>query len=187
LQPLSIWCNADYVEKRVKAIKGAENKLIFEDDSFLEYDILAVNVGSRTRGAMDVKGVWENSLTTRPINELLGKIHRKETELIENKIVPRVVVVGAGAAGVELAFAFKARWSHAFNTDIKVSIIASDNEVLHLECDAVRNEVKRKLAEKSIEVFPNGSVVEITREAIVLKDGRSIPCDVPVWATGAEP
>ena len=74
LEPLAKWCRAEYVEKRVKQILGKENKLVFEDDSTLDYDVLAVNVGSRTRGAEITNGVWEYSLTTRPINELLGKI-----------------------------------------------------------------------------------------------------------------
>ena len=99
------------MEKRVKHIYGHKNTIVFEDASSLEYDILAVNVGSRTRGAETTTGVWENSLTTRPINELLGKIEVKEQQLIRDKIIPEVVVCGAGAAGVELAFAYKARWS----------------------------------------------------------------------------
>ena len=53
---------------------GNQNKLLFEDDSELEYDVLGLNVGSKTRGAKKVPGVWEYSLTTRPINDLLGKI-----------------------------------------------------------------------------------------------------------------
>lgn len=71
---MAAWCNADYVEKRVQKINGKNKTLEFEDGSTLEYDLLALNVGSRTRGANDVEGVWTNSLTTRPINDLLGKI-----------------------------------------------------------------------------------------------------------------
>jgi NADH dehydrogenase FAD-containing subunit len=74
MEPLAKWCHADFIQKRVKEVKASENKLIMEDDSEVEYDVLALNVGSRTRGSTTVPGVWENSLTTRPINELLGKI-----------------------------------------------------------------------------------------------------------------
>jgi NADH dehydrogenase FAD-containing subunit len=79
----------------------------------LDYDILAVNVGSRTKGTglgKTIEGVWEHALTTRPINDLIGKIERKEQELIEKKITPVVCICGAGAAGTELSFAFKRRW-----------------------------------------------------------------------------
>lgn len=114
MEPLAAWCKADYIQKKVKKIVGNSNKLILEDDTTVEYDVLAINVGSRTRGAEQTPGVWEHSLTTRPINELLNKIKRKEEYLIENKIIPKVVVCGAGAAGVELSFAFKKRWTDLF-------------------------------------------------------------------------
>ena len=76
--------------------------------------MLAINVGSKTKDTLNCKGVWEHGLTTRPINDLLPKIEKKEQELKEKGIVPTVVICGAGAAGTELSLAFKARWSKFF-------------------------------------------------------------------------
>jgi NADH dehydrogenase FAD-containing subunit len=84
LAPLAKWCGAAFIQNRVKEVKANTNTLLFEDGSTLQYDVLALNVGSKTRGAQSVEGVWEHSLTTRPINELLGKIQRKEDELKAN-------------------------------------------------------------------------------------------------------
>jgi len=81
LEPLAKWCKANYVEQRVTKIIGNENRIILENGDSLEYDILAVNVGSKTKDTNGIKGVWEHSLTTRPINDLLPKIRRKEEEL----------------------------------------------------------------------------------------------------------
>ena len=53
-------------------------------------------------------------MTTRPINSLLPKIVNKEKSLKEQGIIPKVVICGAGAAGIELAFAFKKRWNFFF-------------------------------------------------------------------------
>lgn len=55
-------------------IVGNENKLILEDGSEVEYDALAINIGSKTKSTHQIKGAWEHSLTTRPINDLLGKV-----------------------------------------------------------------------------------------------------------------
>jgi NADH dehydrogenase FAD-containing subunit len=44
--------------------------------------------------------------------------------------LPEVVVCGAGAAGTELAFAFKQRWSDLFKKDIKVTLVANDDTIL---------------------------------------------------------
>ena len=58
-------------------INGKENKIVLEDGSEISYDLLAVNVGSRTRGSSKVEGIWEHSLTTRPINFLLKNLEIK--------------------------------------------------------------------------------------------------------------
>ena len=125
MAPLAKWCRADYIEKRVRKIHANDNMLEFEDSTTLPYDILALNIGSKTRGAEDVPGVWEHSLSTRPINELIPKITVKEQSLLESGTIPSVVVCGAGAAGVELSFGFKARWNQLFNTEIDVTLISA--------------------------------------------------------------
>jgi NADH dehydrogenase FAD-containing subunit len=187
LEPLAKWCSAEYVEKRVAKIVGNENKLILEDGSELPYDVLAVNVGSRTRGANQTKGVWDFSLTTRPINELLPKIGRKEEELKAKGIIPEVVVCGAGAAGVELAFAFKTRWSSFFGQEIKVTIASAEPNVLNYNHPTMISEVTRKLKEKNINILTKKHVAEITADSVIFTDGETIPATVAVWATGAEP
>jgi len=86
---LAHWCRADYIESRVHAIKASENRIILENNAGeVKYDYLAVNVGSRTRGANETSGVREHSLSTRPINDLLGKIVNKENYLVKNNIIP---------------------------------------------------------------------------------------------------
>ena len=139
LEPLAKWCRADYVEKRVKKIVGSQNMIELEDGSKMEYDVLVVNVGSKTRGTEEVKGVYEHSLTTRPINELLPKIEKKEKELLESGIIPSVVVCGAGAAGTELSFGFKQRWSKLFKKDISVTLLSSTDTVLRGAHDSTIN------------------------------------------------
>eukprot|EP00347_Sterkiella_histriomuscorum_P018476 403345372 len=187
IKPLAQWCNADYIEERVHNIKASENKINFESGGNMDYDLLAINVGSRTRGANETPGVKEYSLSTRPINDLLSKIQKREKELIESKTIPEVVVCGSGAAGVEMAFGFKKRWSKLFNKEIKVAIVCPSSEIFPgKQNDSIRAEILRKFSEKNIAVHYDAKVKEIQKNSVVLQDGRVIPCDVPVWATGAE-
>jgi len=64
---------------------------------------------------------------------LIPKVSKKELELKEKGIIPKVVVCGGGAAGTELSFAFKKRWSEFFGQDIKVTLLASREEPVHTE------------------------------------------------------
>ena len=102
----------------------------------MDYDILALDVGSKTKQTFSTPGVLEHALTTRPINELLPKIIKKEQELLESGTIPRVVVCGAGCAGVELAFGFKNRWQKVFKQDhIETHVITNHDIILPTEKD----------------------------------------------------
>jgi selenide, water dikinase len=96
-------------------------------------------------------------------------------------------VCGAGAAGIELSFAFKNRWSKLFKQDIKTTLICSEPDIMLHESKAARDMTKAKLQEHGISIINNAIVDSVNENGIVLKDGRVINCNVPVWATGAEP
>ena len=186
MAPLATWCDADYIEQRVKRVIANENKLEFEDGSTIDYDVLALNVGSKTRGANETTGVWEHSLTTRPINELLPKINRKEQELLAAGIIPSVGVCGAGAAGTELAFAFKKRWTQVFGQEIDVTLFSAHDTVMHGSERCVIDAVTQKLAEHRVNVLYEKKVAAIEPEGVTFRDGYHHACTVPIWATGAE-
>jgi NADH dehydrogenase FAD-containing subunit len=54
------------------------------------------------------------------------------------------------------------------------------------ENEAVRELIKKKLHEHNISVIHNARIQRIDEDGVVLSDGRVVPCNVPVWATGAE-
>ena len=58
--------------------------------------------------------------------------------------------------------------------------------MLH-ESKASRDLTKKKLADLGINVVHKARIAKVEADGIILADGRIIPCNVPVWATGAEP
>jgi NADH dehydrogenase FAD-containing subunit len=58
--------------------------------------------------------------------------------------------------------------------------------MLH-ESKASRELTKKKLADLGINVVHKARIAKVEADGIILTDGRIIPCNVPVWATGAEP
>ena len=68
LRKLAYKCNAEFLRLRAVKIEPKFNMLILEDGTEVKYDILSVNIGSRTLGTQTVPGVWDHSLTTRPVN-----------------------------------------------------------------------------------------------------------------------
>ncbi len=153
----------------------------------IDFDIAIVNVGSKTQGTFQVKGVNQHALKTRPINDLLPRIEAKEMELSTMGAEPSVIVCGAGAAGTELAFSFKKRWDNHFGIDTKVTLLSEDATILGNECASFQRLAERKLAEKGIDIMTDFKVNEVTPEGVTSKDGKAIEGNVTVWATGAEP
>lgn len=96
LGPVAKWCKANFIQKKVTKIIADENKIELADGTTVDYDVLAINVGSKTKGTDSIPGVYEHSLTTRPIDDLLPKIERREKELLDQGITPSVIVCGGG-------------------------------------------------------------------------------------------
>ena len=123
LEALAKWSGAEFILGKVSRISGDDQRVYLEGGQVIEYDLLSINIGSKTKAVDHIPGVWEHSLTTRSLNELIPKIKRREVDLKVQGIVPEVVVCGAGAAGTELSFAFKARWTKQFGQDVKVKLL----------------------------------------------------------------
>ena len=60
-----------------------KNRLLLADGSTVPYDVLALNFGSRTRSTFGIPGVEQHTLTTRPIDDLLPKIIKREQDLLK--------------------------------------------------------------------------------------------------------
>lgn len=164
-----------------------DNKIELDDGSIVEYDVLGINVGSKTRNTFTTPGVLEYSLTTRPINDLLGKIEKREKELLDNNITPKLVVCGAGCAGVELSFGFKNRWQEVFGKEIETTLLSGNDHILPGEKAPLRAKMEEKLTKQNIKFETNCEVVEVTAEGVKCADGREFAGNVVVWSTGAEP
>ncbi len=68
-----------------------------------------------------------------------------------------------------------------------MTIVSDKADVLFTESEAVREAVNRKFIEKRIKKEVNGRISKITEREVHLTDGRVFECEVPIWATGAEP
>ena len=143
----------------------------------LPWDLCSMNVGSTVRG-LGLPGI-QHALPTRPIGRF--------TQLLDDRLeARRVVIVGAGAGGVELAFTLQARLRAAGRSP-QVTVVDSGDGLLPGASPRTRALVTRKAAERGITVLSGVRAARIEADAVILDDGRSLPCDLPVWVTGAAP
>ena len=162
-------------------------KLVYlADRPPIRYDLAAIDIGSTVAG-LELPGIREHALPTRPITELV----RRTDALVERVRARtpgsnfRVVIVGGGAGGVELAFTLWERLGVREDSAIEVSIVHAIDEVLPGYPPGLIERVRRNARERNIEIVPHRRVASAGEDVIVFEDGDTMPYDALIWVTGA--
>jgi len=161
----------------------------------LRYDVASLDVGSTVRG-LDQPGVARFALATRPIGRFVERLG-EEVETLRARLAarpagapPRVVIVGAGAAGVEIACCLHARLGDLARR-FDWSLLSPDETPLASSKRSLRKAVQRALDARGIRFVPRSQVVEVRRDSVsTQRPGAAAgerldhPADLVVWAAG---
>jgi selenide,water dikinase len=183
LRPLAYACACRMVCHSVVSVDSVHKSLFLSDGSREEFDILAIDIGSRTRGVESTPGVKQFTLATRPLNVFFDSVVEAESSFSRDS-PKRVVIVGGGVAGVELCFSFIRRW--AASVDLQVTLLHSGAKLLSGVSEAVRHVATQRLKDKNVSVLLNISVSEVKQHEVVMSDGTSAYADFVIRAIGAE-
>ena len=166
-------------------IDRARRVLFTGDGSSVPYDTLSLNVGV-TPDLSGIVGAGRHGIPVKPIGEFLASLE----ELLAAAAGPdgprRVVLVGGGAAGVELALALHARLGRLDPRGQPFRIaIATGNGLVSTLNPGVRQRVRSALARHGVEVHDDFRVVEIDGAGVRARDGRFLPADAVLVSTAA--
>lgn len=103
-----------------------------------------------------------------------------------------IVIVGAGATGVELAAEMRATTETLAayglkidpRADVRITIVEAGSRILPALPDRVANATHAHLLTLGLTVLPGESVVSVTQDAVETRSGKTIPVDITVWAAG---
>ena len=161
----------------------------------LGYDVLVITAGSRTNDRA-TPGVAEHCIYIDDLRdaELLNR--RLVTELlcaIAGRRAMNLVVVGAGATGVELAAELSRSFDIAVAYDaemvrsrLKVTLVAHDPRILPGLPDAIANLADLRLRRAGVGIVIGAAVTAIRERQVELADGRRLGADIIVWAAGVK-
>ncbi len=154
----------------------------------LPYDVASLDVGSSVRG-LELPGVREFAIATRPIGALVRGLDARLRAAAEARHVGRlrVAVVGAGVAGVELAFCLDARL-RAGGVPAEIHLLGDSPDLAPGQPPGLVRRARREAARRGIQLHLPVRVATVEKDRVRLEgdeDGR--PADLVVWATGAAP
>lgn len=132
----------------------------------LPYDTLVYALGSAA-GDAGVSGVAEHAHTVATPEDVAG-------------LAPagRVLVVGAGATGVELATELAET-----RPDLRVTLLGAAEPLAKLSPRG-RAHARRVLERLGVEVRDDAEVVEVSAAGVRLAGGAELPADTVLWTTG---
>lgn len=142
------------------------------------YDVLSLNPGSVPATGM-VPGASEHAIPVKPIGLFLDHWRRLES----SGHAKAIGVVGAGAAGVEIAMALH----HRLCADgrPRLHLFEANPTILPAQSTQARRLVRAALIERGIEIHAGATVTRVTQAGMTLGSGESFELDAVVWTTGA--
>jgi len=152
------------------------------DRRHLQYDVLSLDVGSEIDTSR-LEALGDRLLPLRPIAGFLER-WPEMLDTARNRPGFRIAVVGAGAAGIEVALAVR----YAFDrerVDGRVCLVAPREKFLAGHGPGARRRVADWMRRAGVELQDGHAVG--TRDGLLLPDGSTIPVDGVIAATGAAP
>jgi len=165
-----------------------------------KYDTLIIAIGSTTND-FGIAGAREYSIAL-DTQDQAERFHRRLHNALvraQTQVEPvqpgqlEVVIVGAGATGVELAAELHntTRELTAYgldkidpDKDIKISLIEASERVLPALPPRLSHAVETELKKLRVHLYTGERVTEVTEKGVYTHSGRFIPSELVVWAAG---
>jgi NADH dehydrogenase FAD-containing subunit len=170
-----------WIQSSVRAMDSATQTVTLDDGNVLHYDWLSINTGPVQNRALieeSMPGAREHALFIRPIETFVA-LWPKVVEMAQAKPL-RIAVIGAGAAGIELAMAVRKRLPQA-----AVTLLCGETPLGAGYAEGVRVRINAMLNRRKITTLQE-QAVGIRRNEVVLASGATLACDVPLITTGAQ-
>lgn len=156
-----------------------KNKVVVDSEGIEHtYDRLILGMGSRAfmpSYVPKISGIF--NMRSRLDADALMPFLKKEN--------PQALIVGGGVLGLELAASLR-------ELDVKVTVVQRISRFMNRQLDQLGSDLlHQEIVDRGIDVFYNDEVQNFYGtekiEAIRLKSGRKIPCDIAVFAIGTSP
>ncbi len=190
LRPLAKFAGARLIHAPATFIKPEEKFVLCGDRPPINYDVLSINTGS-TPSHIEVPGSKQYALAVKPINEFLLGWDELMNNAVENKGEFKVVVVGSGAGGVEVALATQFHLQQLLVQNglsselLKFELIAGSGPILATHNPSIQKRFRRVLSERNVTIHKGNKAKRVDENKIELESGEIVSADAIIWATHA--
>ena len=175
-----------FVMDEVNDVDLNNQRVLRKNGPAIHFDILSLNIGIAL--ALDtVGGFAEFAIPAKPMAQFAQRWNDFIGIVKANEFTPKIVVLGGGVGGVELALAMKYRLQDLVSVKPSVAIVEQKNDILGEVEASARKKLWKHLDNSDIEVFCNSSATRIHADKVDLSTGISLPANFVVGTAGANP
>lgn len=160
------------------------NKVLCANGSEVAFDLLSIDTGPEP--ALDkLPGAAENALAVRPIERFIAAWPSLLERMLAQHRQFDLLVVGAGAGGVELAFAAQHRCAIAGARHVRVSLIGRAALPLRGAPSSIRRRIAQMLEARGIGWVGSRHATRVAPRRLEFSQGDALPFDACLVVTGA--
>jgi pyridine nucleotide-disulfide oxidoreductase family protein len=183
LDPLAERAGVQLHETSAQQLDMARNTVLCADGSTLPFDALSIDTGP-VAALQHMPGAAEHAVALRPIEQFIAAWPHVVARIQAATQRFHMVLVGAGAAGVELAFAAQRRarlegWRH-----LHITLVGSEDLPLAGAPLAARRQLMRWLIERGIAFKGGRRVASMQAGQLAFQAHPAMAFDVCLAATG---
>ena len=187
LQQLAQDSQCEFIESAVTGLDADRQMLVSQDGHEIDYDFLSINTGS-TQATLFGKEPGEglepkNCLSIKPVDRFLGWLQQDLPARINGCSRFSLVIIGAGAAGVETVMALHRRLS---GMPVELHLVSGQG-ILPGYPEPIKIMVAQELQNKGIKCHLNFRVVAIGYQHIQSAENRQLEYQQLILATSARP
>ena len=169
----------EFIESAVTGLDADRQVIVTNDGHEIDYDFLSINTGSTQTPILEAR----NCLSIKPVNRFLGWLQQDLPASVNGHHRFSLVVVGAGAAGVETIMALRRR---LLNLPVELHLVSGQG-VLPGSPESIKKMVAEELQNKGIHCHLNFRVNSIENDYIQSDENRRLEYQQLILATSARP
>ncbi|MGC9368410.1 MAG: selenide, water dikinase SelD [Paracoccaceae bacterium] len=185
LVKLARFAGARLVLGRAVGIDRAARLVQVEGRAPIFYDIASVDIGITTE-LPALPGFAEHGVPAKPLAIYAARWEAYVAAAAEGRADPRVLVIGAGVAGVELALASAHRLKAA-GVAAEVTLLEAAGTPLRDIGAGARRALLAQLDRHGVTLRTGVRVARVTAEGVVLEGGEAVPGGLVLGVAGARP
>jgi selenide,water dikinase len=185
LERVARFARARFLPTIATGLDPARRRVALGDGSALEFDLVSLDIGS-TPATAGIPGATAHATGVKPVDTFL-RAWETAIERARAGALKRAVVVGGGAAGIEMVLAMQHRLAEATGRPdaVEWQLVTDVDVLLPFHNPRARRIFRRILAEREVEVHLSSRVARVEPGMVWATNGYRAAGDVIFWATGA--